>query len=109
MRAQASGSENFVDLTHQIAQVEGLGQNLGISGGAGLARMQGNSGKSCNEQDLETGNYLRRTPGELDSIKPGHDDISQKPGPVTARKASRNLGRRGPVIQHHRVLGFGKK
>ena len=72
-----SSRHQTLDLGHQIAQVKGLGQHLGVLWGLRFGAER-NGGKSGDEHDLQRRIEFRSAPRQLDSIHFRHDDIRQQ-------------------------------
>src|SRR3954464_12502859 len=76
-KAWGSGGEELLDLVHELAQMEGLRQHLGVLRRL-RARVERDRGDARDEHDLDVGVELGRAPGELDAVHLGHDDVGEE-------------------------------
>src|SRR5204863_241263 len=91
------GHEHPLDLGDELAQVEGLGEDLGVGRLApGLQRHRGEAG---DEHDADSGLDLAGLLGELDPVHLGHDDVAQEQ--VEARRLEQRHGV-GPAVDRDR-------
>ncbi len=66
-----------VNFGHDFAKMEGLGQDLGLFGGAG-GGVQGDRGEAGDKHDLEGGVHFHGALGQFDAVHAGHYNVSQQ-------------------------------
>ena len=98
-------TKDALDLKHQIAQVKGLGQDLGqrrLPAGA-----QGDGGKAGNEDHLGFRRNFGAALGQFDAIHFRHDDIGQQQIEMLALQKGQGGG--ATVNRHHLIAGVFKR
>ena len=83
--------EDLIDLGDQIAQMKRLRQDFGVSVGAGFLGVQGDGGKTSDEQDFHGRQMLGRALGKFDPVDAGHHDIRQQQVITTGFKRGQGL------------------
>ena len=104
-RAQAAASIRSTSCD-DFAQVEGLGQDLGLFGGA-RSGVQRHGGKAGDEHDFEGGIQLDRPLGQLDPVHARHHDIGEEQVEGQALDAFKGVAAVAEI--GHRMAGLDQR